>query len=402
VGIGSIRVDGVGKRFRLFHERPRSIKEAIILRQRRTYEEFWALRDVSLEVEPGETIGIIGANGSGKSTLLKCLARILAPDTGSIVVNGRVGALLELGAGFHPELTGRENVFLNGAILGVNRRELKARFDEIVAMAGLERFIDTPVKNYSSGMYVRLGFSIAVSLPQDILLVDEVLAVGDEVFQQRSMAKFDELRNSGRTLVLVTHALDVVEERCDRAVLLRDGRLIDIGPAPQVVAAYRQGLIDSAQLLEDPPREAPAGRAIEVTGVEFRGAGPGSPVAAGQAMEMAIDWMAHEEVRDVEIEVAIFTRDGARGSAGPLAETTSRAAAGRPAILPARGRARLRIPEVLLAPGEYVVSVAMRAGGEMANGNPPTTYALPIEPGHDGRARVLVRLPAGAEMESDA
>src|SRR6185503_14377856 len=179
VVVGDIRLEGVGKRFRLFHERPRSLKEAALGR-RRTYDEFWALQDVSFQVEPGETIGIIGPNGSGKSTLLKCLSRILTPDRGSILVSGQVGALLELGAGFHPEMTGRENVFLNGAILGVNRRELKARFDEIVGLAELERFIDMPVKNYSSGMYARLGFAVAVTLRSDILLVDEVLAVGDE------------------------------------------------------------------------------------------------------------------------------------------------------------------------------------------------------------------------------
>jgi ABC-type polysaccharide/polyol phosphate transport system ATPase subunit len=233
-----IRVEGLGKRFRLFHERPRTIKEVITLRRRRSFDEFWALRDVSLNVAAGETVGIIGANGSGKSTLLKCLARILVPDEGSLSVTGRVGALLELGAGFHPELTGRENVFLNGSILGVRRRELKARFDEVVALAGLERFIDTPVKNYSSGMYIRLGFAVAVSVRPDVLLVDEVLAVGDEEFQRKSLAKFKELRSDGRAIVLVTHNLKSVREMCDRAVLLRDGRVVEIGPADSVVEAY--------------------------------------------------------------------------------------------------------------------------------------------------------------------
>jgi ABC-type polysaccharide/polyol phosphate transport system ATPase subunit len=373
--IGAIRLEGVGKRFRLFQDRPRSFKEAITLGRRRTYEEFWALRDVSFEVAPGEVIGIIGANGSGKSTLLKCLARILRPDCGSIAVGGRLGALLELGAGFHPEMTGRENVFLNGAILGVNRRELKERFDEIVALAALERFIDTPVKNYSSGMYARLGFAIAVSLRSDILLVDEVLAVGDAVFQQRSMAKFEELRQRGCTLVLVTHALNVVEELCDRAVLLREGRLADIGPAPRVVSSYRQALAP-AQPVPPPPAEAPAlPRGIEVTAVTFQGAGPGKSVITGQPMEVAIDWMAPDAARDLEIDVAILTGNGAV----PVAESAAVPSDGSPALLN-RGRTRLRLPEVLLAPGQYVVSVAVRTGDREA-GAEPSRYPLRIEPG---------------------
>jgi lipopolysaccharide transport system ATP-binding protein len=383
--IGSIRVEGVSKRFNLFHERPRSLKEAVTLRRRRIYDEFWALQDVSFQVRPGETLGIIGANGSGKSTLLKCLARILAPDRGSIVVNGRVGALLELGAGFHPELTGRENVFLNGAILGVGRSELKARFDEIVALAGLERFIDTRVKNYSSGMYARLGFAIAVSLRPDILLVDEVLAVGDEEFQHRSMAELEGLRRSGCTLVLVTHALDIVAQRCDRALFLRDGCPVEIGPAPKVVGAYRQSVAAVADPVRvPPPGPKPARRPLEIVGVEVRGAGPGARVVAGHALEVAIDWRAHEEVRDFEIEVAI----SAGGISAPLGEAAARSTAGPAGLFPARGRARLRLPDVFLTPGDYVVSVALRSQDLPADG-PPSTYALRIEPAPDGPGRAI-------------
>jgi ABC-type polysaccharide/polyol phosphate transport system ATPase subunit len=390
--IGSIRVEGVSKRFSLFHERPRSLKEAVTLGRRRIYDEFWALQDVSFQVRPGETLGIIGANGSGKSTLLKCLARILTPDRGSIAVNGRVGALLELGAGFHPELTGRENVFLNGAILGVNRNELKARFDEIVALAGLERFIDTRVKNYSSGMYARLGFAIAVSLRPDVLLVDEVLAVGDEEFQHRSMAKLDELRTSGRTLVLVTHALDIVAQRCDRAVFLRNGCVAEIGPAPKVVAAYRQSVAVTADPVPLPlPATEPARRPLEILGVEVHGGGPGARVVAGHALEVVVDWRAHQEVQDLEIEVSI----SAGGITGPLGQAASRSTAG-PAATPDRGRVRLRLPGVFLAPGDYVVSVALRAR-DLPTDGPPSIYALRIEPGPDDRARSLVSLAAGSE-----
>jgi ABC-type polysaccharide/polyol phosphate transport system ATPase subunit len=371
--IGAIRLEGVGKRFRLFHERPRSLKEAALGR-RRTYDEFWALQDVSFQVEPGETIGIIGPNGSGKSTLLKCLSRILTPDRGSILVSGQVGALLELGAGFHPEMTGRENVFLNGAILGVNRRELKARFDEIVGLAELERFIDMPVKNYSSGMYARLGFAVAVTLRSDILLVDEVLAVGDEAFQQRSLAKFAELKARGCTVVLVTHALGLVAERCDRAVLLREGRMADIGPAPKVVSSYRQAVAAAADPERaGPPETTPAVRRLEVTGVKFHGSAPGSSVVAGQPMEVAVDWTAHDGVRDFEIEVAVFMAGGTRA----LAEATARTAAGRAPAGGTLGRTRLRLPE--MAPGEYTVSVSLRARDPQI-ADQSSRYALRVEP----------------------
>ena len=189
-------------------------------------EDFWALRDVSFEVYEGETFGLIGENGSGKSTMLKCLTKILRPDEGTVAVNGKVSALLELGAGFHPELSGRENVFLNGAILGLSQKELRRRFDEIVDFAGVGAFIDEPVKNYSSGMYVRLGFSVAINVDPDVLLVDEVLAVGDEAFQRKCNEKFAELRNQGKTIVLVSHGLGTVQNLCDRVAWFSHGHLM--------------------------------------------------------------------------------------------------------------------------------------------------------------------------------
>src|SRR5690606_20068866 len=173
----------------LYHERHQSLKQSLLRFRRASYEDFWALRDISFEIQPGETFGIIGHNGSGKSTLLKCLTGILQPDEGSVSVNGSISALLELGAGFHPELSGRENVYLNAAILGVPRRQIDARFDEIVEFSGLEQFIDTPVKNYSSGMFVRLGFAVAINVDPDVLIIDEVLAVGDAEFQAKCADK---------------------------------------------------------------------------------------------------------------------------------------------------------------------------------------------------------------------
>jgi lipopolysaccharide transport system ATP-binding protein len=187
----------------------------------------------------GETFGVIGSNGSGKSTLLKCLAGILRPDKGSIHHEGRLSALLELGAGFHQELTGRENVYLNGAILGLTKRDVTARFDDIVAFAGLEDFIDTPVKNYSSGMFVRLGFAVAAHVEPDVLLIDEVLSVGDESFQRQCAEKIEQFRRDGRTILFVSHGLNQVEQLCERVAWIDHGKLVDIGPANEVITRYR-------------------------------------------------------------------------------------------------------------------------------------------------------------------
>jgi ABC-type polysaccharide/polyol phosphate transport system ATPase subunit len=233
-----ITVDDVSKQYRLYHERNQSLKAAIMRRARVRYEEFWALRDVSLQVPEGSTFALIGENGSGKSTLLKCMARILRPEKGRIETRGKISALLELGAGFHPELTGRENVFLNGSILGLSKKQITERFDEIVDFAGLEHFIDTPVKNYSSGMYVRLGFSVAINVDPDILLIDEVLAVGDTEFQRRCMEKFDEFRQSGKTVVIVSHAVNSIRNLADTVGWLEHGVLRRLGKSGDVIDEY--------------------------------------------------------------------------------------------------------------------------------------------------------------------
>ncbi|MEY2399810.1 MAG: type transport system ATP-binding protein [Actinomycetota bacterium] len=234
----AVTVENVSKRFRLYHERNDSLKVTLMRRGRAKYEEFWALNDVSLEVPSGTTFGLIGENGSGKSTLLKCMAKILRPDKGSTKVNGKMSALLEVGAGFHPELSGRDNIYLNGSILGLSRKELDSKFDGIVDFAGLERFIDTPVKNYSSGMYVRLGFSVAINVDPDVLLVDEVLAVGDENFQRKCGEKFAELRQAGKTIVVVSHALGTMRTLCDHIAHLEHGVLKAVGPATEVIDGY--------------------------------------------------------------------------------------------------------------------------------------------------------------------
>lgn len=242
----AVRVDGLGKKFRLFHERNQSIKSAIMRRKISEHEDFWALRDVSFEVPEGSNFALIGSNGSGKSTLLKCLAKILWPDEGSITSNGRVASLLEVGSGFHPELSGRENIYLNGSILGMSRKEVDRKFDDIVDFSEIGKFIDQPVKSYSSGMYVRLGFSVAIHVQPDVLVVDEILSVGDAAFQEKSRAKFDELHEQGKTVILVSHSLGTVLQMCDQAAWIEKGTLREVGPVEDVAGAYTSSVFPIA------------------------------------------------------------------------------------------------------------------------------------------------------------
>ncbi|MFP4311770.1 MAG: ABC transporter ATP-binding protein [Nitriliruptoraceae bacterium] len=236
----AIVVDGVTETFRLFHERPSGLKERLARMRRASYTDFNALEDVSFTVAHGESVAIIGPNGSGKSTLLKLLARILPPDAGTVLTNGRVASLLELGAGFHGDLTGRENIRLNGAILGLTGAEIEERFDEIVEFAGVRHLLDTAVRTYSSGLEVRLGFAVAVTVDPDILLVDEVLAVGDAEFQERSLERMRSFRAEGKTFLLVSHDLDAVRDMCDRAIVLDRGHVVFDGPVSEGVELYRQ------------------------------------------------------------------------------------------------------------------------------------------------------------------
>jgi ABC-type polysaccharide/polyol phosphate transport system ATPase subunit len=236
----AIRVTDLHEVFRLYSERPPGLKERLYRFRRSRFEEFHALKGVSFTVRHGESLGIIGHNGSGKSTLLKCLARILPADAGTVEVNGRVATLLELGAGFHPDLSGRENIYLNGAILGMPKDELDAAFDSITELAGVTEFIDQPVRNYSSGMYVRLGFAIAVHVNPDILLVDEVLSVGDAYFQERSLERMRRFNQQGKTVVLVSHDLSSVAALCERTLVLHRGALVFDGPTEDAVERYEE------------------------------------------------------------------------------------------------------------------------------------------------------------------
>lgn len=249
---GGISFEGVGMRFRLHRERVTSLKEAVLgrFRQYRAADELWALRDVSFAVGAGESVGVVGHNGSGKSTLLRLAAGVLQPTHGRVRVRGRVSPMIELGAGFDPELSGRDNLFLNGALLGYSRRDMAAKLERIVDFSELGDFIDVPVKNYSSGMYARLGFAIAADVEPDVLLVDEVLAVGDERFQAKCLDRIREVQRQGCTILFVSHALDAVADLCGRIVVLDHGRVALDGPPGPAIARARE--------LQGIPRGPPA------------------------------------------------------------------------------------------------------------------------------------------------
>jgi ABC-2 type transport system ATP-binding protein len=347
-----VLVENVTKRFRLYQERNQSLKATIMRRGRSRHEDFLALDDVSVDVAEGTTVGFIGENGSGKSTLLKCIARILVPDEGQLSVNGKLSALLELGAGFHPELSGRDNVYLNGTILGLSKRTIDRKFDDIVSFAGLERFIDTPVKNYSSGMYVRLGFSVAINVDPDILAVDEVLAVGDEQFQSRCADKFAELRAEGRTIVLVSHGLGAVRNMCDEVVWLAHGKVRKAGKAGDVIDAYTSEMHQGHEQAEGAGHRWGSHEA-ELEKVELLNAKgkPTKKVRTGDAVTVRLHYRAHEPISRPNFGVMINTREGLLVS-GP----NTREAGLVPKKIIGPGVIELHIPRLLLLPGTYDLS----------------------------------------------
>src|SRR4026209_1045405 len=293
--------------FRLYRERPTSLKQRLLVSHSRS-EEFWALRDISFDITEGSSMGLIGHNSSGKSTLLKCIAGILRPTAGTIRYQGRLAALLELGAGFHPDLTGRENVYLNASFLGLSRKETDRVYDEIVAFAELEDFMENEVKFYSSGMLVRLGFAVAVHVDPDVLLIDEVLAVGDEAFQAKCLAPIRPFQRDGRTIVIVTHALDTVIEICDRAAMLHHGELHAIGMPSDVVREMRYvllGVADPNFVPEEGTREA---EIAEVQIVRPNGSSGGG-VLRGDPLRIVMDVRQNEPLDDLDVDFAVL--DGA-------------------------------------------------------------------------------------------
>lgn len=318
----AIRVEGLSKSFKLHKERRNSIKERVVRGRQRSDGQFHALRDVTFEVPRGTTVGLIGHNGSGKSTLLKVLAGVYRPSSGAVLVDGRVSALLELGAGFHGELTGRENIYLNGSILGLSKKQIEASIDDIIEFAGLGEFIDSPVKIYSSGMYVRLGFAIAVTLEPEILIVDEIIAVGDEEFQRKCFDHLFKLRSQGTTIVLVTHSMGLAAELCDSAVWLDHGDVRAIGTAPEVIDAYlaevnereaearTDGDEDDATRVQDAHRTGTG--EVQVTELEVLDAAgqPAQVVVPGDAVTLRLHWRALADVPDVLFSLGFVHENG--------------------------------------------------------------------------------------------
>ena len=352
----AIVVDHVRKRFRLYHERNQSLK-ARLVRGKSRYEEFWAINDVTFDIREGETFGIIGENGSGKSTMLKTLAKILKPDDGAIQVVGKMSALLELGAGFHPELSGRENVYLNGSILGLTKKQVDERFDDIVSFAGLEQFIDMPVKNYSSGMYVRLGFSVAINVDPDILLIDEVLSVGDESFQRRCMEKFAELQQRGKTVVIVSHAIGLIRMLCDRAVWLNKGRVEAAGTANDVCDAYI-GSVHVEQVHEAGVGVARRGTGeATITQVELLADGAAcTQLATGQQATVRIHYCVNgKPVERPTLGFAMHRTDGIHVTGVNIRETGM-----VPTLLAGEGWFDYVIDHLPLLAGTYQVSAAIQ------------------------------------------
>jgi lipopolysaccharide transport system ATP-binding protein len=360
-----IRIENVGKSYGIRHadaaHRYLALRDVLAESLRNPFkafrrssvgvEEFWALRDISFDIKAGEVVGIIGRNGAGKSTLLKILSRITEPTTGRITIRGRVSSLLEVGTGFHPELTGRENVFLNGTILGMTKKEIDRKFDEIVAFSGVERFIDTPVKRYSSGMQVRLAFSVAAHLEPEILVVDEVLAVGDAAFQRKCLGRMQDVSAEGRTVLFVSHDLAAVEKLCTRGILLEGGKCAADGPTSRTVSRYQSGLIEGAStnLTERQDRKG-EGR-VKFTKIETLDGdgGPQSVFLSGKPLRVRLHYRAtsQEPLLNCRVSVAFDSW----GKTFFLASTELHS--DEQLILPAEGFVDCIVPELPLSLGVY-------------------------------------------------
>ena len=354
----AIHVEGIGKRYPLGRRAPyETLRDAVVSLGRRRHapgtDTWWALRDVSFSVKGGDVIGVIGRNGAGKSTLLKILARITRPTEGRAMLRGRVGSLLEVGSGFHAELTGRENIYLNGAVLGMRRAEVARRFDEIVAFSELERFLDTPLKHYSSGMHMRLAFAVAAHLEPEILLVDEVLAVGDVAFQRKCLAKIEDVVHERRTVLFVSHNLAAIQRLCPQALLLRDGTLVEYGPTPLVVERYlRDG--SGTALAWERTRPLAGGATIERVVVCDAAGRPVSHVTSADTVGVAVEWHLAERIPRVQLSVGLLDAGGDQ-IFGSCPED-----AGQPCPEgPGRFLAVMTLPPQILMPRTYRLRVAL-------------------------------------------
>ncbi len=326
-------------------------------------EEFWALKDVSFEIKQGECVGIIGRNGAGKSTLLKILSRITEPTTGLISIKGRVASLLEVGTGFHPELTGRENIYLNGAILGMSRVEIKKKFDEIVAFAEVEKFLDTPVKRYSSGMYVRLAFAVAAHLEPEILVVDEVLAVGDAAFQKKCLGKMgDVATKEGRTVLFVSHNMAVIQKLCSQAIYISQGKIVKQGKVNRIVKSYLSSMesFNDELSLYDIPRSKGLGTNIRISGCQLLDSKSKQTnnLLFGEPFTLDIEAIAHLDIDNISILVRIdsFTKDPIVTTASESSNEYFSVSSSEPLKILASFK------NLLLSPGSYWITISIRQG----------------------------------------
>ena len=358
----AVRVVGVGKRYRRSADRRTTLKELIVRGRSRHVEDFWALRNVSVDVPKGSVYGLIGHNGSGKSSLLKVIAGVTRPTEGRIAVDGRLAALIELGAGFHPDLTGRENIRLNGSILGLSRREIGAATGEIIDFSGLGDFIDEPVKNYSSGMYVRLGFAVAVHMRPDVLLIDEIIAVGDVDFQRKCFDHLYSLRRAGKTIVIVSHDAGLVTSVCDEVTWLDHGGVRDAGLAPQVVAAYIGSInadesgtnaVGTATGLEALRR--PGSGDVRLSSVELIGPdGPAATCVHGQPLRLRLTFAASRAVADPVFQIVL------QHETGPIVTQVTTSVTGDVVgVVQGAGTVDYVQDACLLNPGNYRVDVAV-------------------------------------------
>jgi lipopolysaccharide transport system ATP-binding protein len=417
----TVTVQGLGKRYRLGQTINRSdllsevITRAVSRPLRRLTgrdggepvehkRDFWALRDVSLEVQESEIVGIIGRNGAGKTTLLKILSRTTAPTEGTVDIYGRVGSLLEVGTGFHPELTGRENVYLNGAILGMPRAEIARKFDEIVEFAEVGKFLDTPVKRYSSGMYVRLAFAVAAHLEPEILIVDEVLAVGDVAFQRKCLGKMDDVRRDGRTVLFVSHNMAAVSYLCTRAMLLEHGRVVDEGGTHEIIKHYLR-LSDTsgnASLRDRRDRSGSGALRVEQIALRDRAGDDAQTIATGSDLVIDLDYVAAsgDSLRNVGVSLAFDTLLGQRVT------QLSNDVSGFPfdSIAP-NGTIRCSVPSLPLNSGRYYVTLYITVGGIAADWVQKAIALDVVESDYFGTGRTLgaqdgvVVMPQAWEVE---
>ena len=362
-----ITVAGVSKYFNLYENHSYQLKDTLTnlirLRGRKSHK-FWALQDLDFTVDEGEVLGIVGRNGSGKSTLLKILSRITVPSTGRIEMYGRVNTLLEVGTGFHPELTGRENVFLNGSILGMSRKEIKAKFDEIVHFAEVETFLDTPIKHFSSGMFVRLAFSVAVHLEPDILIVDEVLAVGDQQFQMKCLHKMEEAMSQGRTVLFVSHDMRAVQRLCKRVIFLDQGRIHSDGEPEQVIAQYLQSFEDKVNVAFPPPERRQGTGAVRFDQIALLNHArlPVEEIAAGADTTFQMHFSCAKPLQDVVFTLSIHSLAGQI-----LLRCVSTVEPKTPFDLVADGFVECRFPKLNLNAGLYLLEIRSSVGGVLAD-----------------------------------